>query len=740
MNDVASRRDFLAYSGAAIAGVTLGETGRRWLARADARADAWRSRGVETSAVTVCRECPAGCGVSVRLVDAVPVKIDGNPLCPIARGRLCARGQAAVESYFDPDRFVGPAHRVARGGAARWEPLPWTDAVALAADRLRRAAVTPDGIVVIAAEDRGPIADAWTTVWRAAGARVTWTALPTAARLRSALGRLTGADGDPVFDVEHASYVLSFGAPFADDWLSGVWTQRSFGRFRRRPGASRGRLVQIEGRRSPTARKADEWLAVPPDRQAALAYGIASVLFRENRIDRDRLESIAGNLANFEHQAVTYYTPDNVSSETGVPVVTILRLARELASTPQPLVIVDAAASAALVDAVFSLNVLIGAVDRPGGLFAKADDPAPAREDAIATLRAIDEGRIRPSVLVFSDSSALRALGGPNHPESLVDRVPFIINLSPYVDEAAMIADLILPTDTAMEGWHATVPPTALPVDVVAVSRPAVRRRLDTQDLGTLLKSIAAAMGGAVNDACTWATSEDLVRTELKRLARLRRGTPFVTTYETDWMRQLESGGWWARAADSEEDFAERVLAAGGWLDPFVDATQLTDAMRNGRGLAFPLPVALPAAAQTVARTANSSGEEKPTDSRFPVKLVAFHPSVANLSGNPNLPVLFELLGQPDSLPWTIWVEIGTELSDRLGITERARVRIRSAHDVVEALAVRVQGMPADMAAVSFVPGGQTQGRWARLIGKDPRRLWGNDTPSNPCAVEIVRT
>ena len=576
-------------------------------------------------------------------------------------------------------------------------------------------------------------------LWRAAGARVAWTPLPTAARLRPALARLTGADGDPVFDVEHASYVLSFGAAFADDWLSGVWTQRSFGRFRRRSGASRGRLVQIEGRRSPTVRKADEWLAVPPERQASLAYGISSVLFRENRMDRDRLGPFAGNLANFERQVITYYTPDNVSSETGVPVVTILRLARELVSTPQPLVIVDAAADAALVDAVFALNVLIGAVDRPGGLYAKPDDPAPPREDAVAMLRAIDDGRIHPGVLVFADSSALRALGGPNHPEALSERVPFIINMSPYVDEAAMIADLILPTDVAMESWQAKVPPTALSVDVIAASRPAVRRRLDTQDLGALLKSIATAMGGKVDEACTWATSEELVRTELKRLARLRRGTPYATTYETDWMRQLESGGWWARAADSDDEFAERVLAAGGWVDPFVDATRLTEALREGRGLAFPVPVALPAA-QAVARAANVSGEEKATDSHFPVKLVAFHPSVANLAGNPNLPALFELLGQPDSLPWTIWVEIGTELSDRLGIDGRTRVRIRSAHDAVEAVAVRVSGMPSNMAAVSFVPGGQTNGRWAGLLGKDPRRLWGSASPTNPCAVEIVRT
>jgi anaerobic selenocysteine-containing dehydrogenase len=737
-----SRRDFLTYGGAAIAGITLGETGRRWLARIDERAAGWRDRGVETWATSVCKECPSGCGLRVRLVDDVPVKIEGNPLCPIARGRLCAKGQATIESYFDPDRLVGPAHRIARGGPPRWEPLAWKDAVALAADRLKRAAGTPDGIVAIAAAERGPEAEAWTRFWRAAGARVAWTPLATADRLRPRLRHLIGADADPIFHVEHASYVLSFGAPLAEDWLSGVWAQRSFGRLRRGSGSSRGRLVHIDSRRSPTARKADEWLAVPPDKQTALAYGIASALFRENRIDRDRLAPIAGNLAGFEHQLVTYYTPDNVAIETGVPVVAILRLARELVATPRPLVIVDANAGAGLADAVFSLNVLIGAIDRAGGLFGKVDDPVPEREDATVVLRAIAEGRLKPSVLVFADSSALRVLGGPNHPEMLAERVPFVISCSPYVDEAAAIADVILPTDLPLESWQAMVPAAALGIDVVPAARPAVARRLDTRDKGALLRSLGVALGGAAEQACDWQSSEELVRKELKRLAGLRRGTPYVTTYETEWMQQLESGGWWASAADSDAAFAERVLGAGGWVDPFFDANQLTDALRAGRGLTFPLPEVLAPAQSAVRATGAAApvGAAPSADSVFPISLVAFQPSVVTMIGNPNQPSLFELLGQPESVPWSIWVELGSEEAVRLGIPDRARVRLTSAHATIEAFAVHVDGLPAGMAALSVVPGAQTSGRWARLIGKDARRLWGNESPTGACAVRIART
>jgi anaerobic selenocysteine-containing dehydrogenase len=729
-----SRRDFLAFGGAAIAGVTLGETGRRWLARADERAAGWQGRGVETFAASVCRECPAGCGLRVRLVDDVPVNIEGNPLCPIARGRLCPRGQATIESYYDPDRFVGPAHRVARGGQPRWEPLAWKDAIALAAERLQHTAGQTDGIVVVAAAERSADATAWARMWRAAGARIAWTPLATADRLRPRLHALTGADGDPLFDVERSSYVLSFGAPLADDWLSGVWSQRSFGRLRRGPESNRGRLVQIDGRRSLTARKADEWLAVAPEHQAALAYGIASVLVRESRIDAERLPSVAGTLAAFEHQLITHYTPDAVSAHTGVPVVTILRLARELVATARPLVIVDAAADAALVDAVLALNAVIGAIDRPGGMFARLDSAEPEMENAATVLREIAAGRIKPAVLVFGDSSALRALDGPNHPETLAERVPFVISFSPYVDEAASIADVILPTGLPLESWHAVVPAPASGIDVAAVAAPAVKRRLDTQDKGAALRMLASAMGGAVAQACDWKSSEDLVRAELKRLAGLRRGTPYVSTYETEWMADLESGGWWASAADSADAFASRVLAAGGWVDPYFDRNQLSESLRAGKGLTFPLP-------EAIAATTPPPRPNVPTgDDRFPIALAAFQPSLGATIGNGNLPALFELLGQPDTLPWSAWVELNVDDAVRLRVADRSRVRISSPHGAIDAVALHVPGMTAGRAALSIVPGAKTMGRWSKLIGADPRLLWGDDALTRACAVAVVKS
>ena len=54
--------------------------------------------GVASWFATVCRECPAGCGVIARNRDGRVVKLEGNPDHPVNHGALCGRGQAALQN------------------------------------------------------------------------------------------------------------------------------------------------------------------------------------------------------------------------------------------------------------------------------------------------------------------------------------------------------------------------------------------------------------------------------------------------------------------------------------------------------------------------------------------------------------------------------------------------------------------------------------------------------------------
>lgn len=735
-----NRRDFLTYGGATIAGLTLGEAGRRWLARADAQAAEFMPRnGTETWATSVCRECPAACGIRVRLIDGTPVKIDGNPNCPIARGRLCAKGQAALEGYFDPDRLVGPAKRVGRRGDDRWTPIGWDEAIAMLASHL--TAASPSGaIVALAADEHGPIDDAWTHFWTAAHARLAWTVPATAERLAPAFLALTGAAGDPTFDLERATHVLSFGAPIVEDWLSPVWTQRSYGRFRRTASRPRGRLIQIDQRRSLTARKADEWLPVAAERQSILAYGIASVLIREDRVDRRRLTELGTKSAEFESAVVAHYTPDSVAMATGVPVVTLLRLARELVATPQPLIVVGADAPRTLADAVFALNALIGAIDRPGGVFLTPSSRRAVRDpQAVAAAFAdLAAHATRTTVLALRDASALRALGAPADVEHALERCGFVVSFSPYADESSAAADLVLPTHTPLESWHAIVPPTADGAEKVACARPAAAPRLDTRDLVAVLHQIGVKVGGALTDSPE--SAEAAIHPEIERLWNLRRGVPYATTFETNWMRQLERGGWWVPPAATPEEFVRTVLDAGGWVDPYIPSSLLRQAIAQRGGLTFMPPAAgeLDTALPETMPTSLGENVAIPLPASSLLRLVAFTPSTVNLSGSPNQPLLFELLGQPDNAPWRVWAELNPSTAKRLGIESGAAIRISSTAGSIQALASLVEHTPANTIVVAYVPALRRGGRWARLVDADVRRLWEHDAARDPISVRVT--
>ncbi len=728
-----SRRDLLTLGGAAVAGVTLGELGRRTLARQREQDWAWQDRGHERWATSICVECAAGCGVRARLVDDVPVKLEGNPLCPIGRGRLCAQGQAALESHFDPDRLIGPARRAGARGDGRWEPITWPAAIDTLAAALRGAdASRPTAAIAMASETHGPIADAWTRFWTAAGGRTVWTPAASSARFRAALEALTGAAVDPVFDIDHAHHVLSFGAPILESWLSPVWAQRSFGRFRRGASRPRGRLVQIEGRRSLTARKADEWLAVPPADQVALASAVASVLLREDRIDHAFLDRWPGNFGALERALMDHYAPDQVAAAIGVPVVTILRVARELAASERPLVVTAADAAPDLVDAVLVLNALIGAYDRAGGLLASPASPRPAVSDATVLLRQIAAGDLQPRVLAFHDASALRALAAPPDLGPALVRTPLVVSFSPFLDEASAVADLLLPGPTALERWHAVAPAPAVPMDLSAVAAPAVRPWLDTRDVPAVLREVAERLGGPAAEACAWTSSEDLVAAEIDRLWAERRGGFFSTPYETDWVLELERGGWWMPAAVSREEFGRQLLASGGWADPFFEPGALTRALQSQRGLRFPIP--RPLAAISRARQAHGA-----TSAGYPLSLAPFTPAVVNLAGNPNQPVLYELLGQPDGAPWRVWAEVSPETGAAHGVEHGASVRIASASGVVDAVALHVEGTPLDTVHLAYVPAVPHGGRWARELPDDARRLWPGGRVEKTCAVRMTR-
>src|SRR5918994_4073076 len=163
--------------------------------------------GVAAWFATVCRECPAGCGVLARNRDGRVVKLEGNPEHPVNHGSLCARGQAALQGLYHPDRFAGPQRRE---GVA-FKPLGWDDAIKLFGDKLGAVKGKPRALTVISQLESGSLGallDRWS---QALGGRPRTTLKPFGYEAIRAANRSTfGRDAVPYHAFEDAEVVLSF--------------------------------------------------------------------------------------------------------------------------------------------------------------------------------------------------------------------------------------------------------------------------------------------------------------------------------------------------------------------------------------------------------------------------------------------------------------------------------------------------------------------------------------------------
>ncbi len=314
---------------------------------------------------STCRQCSAGCGTLVRLSGGRARKVEGNPLHPLNQGKLCARGQAALQETWDPDRLRNAVQQPQRG-SRQFEPLYWPEALSMLSDRL--GSVDPASVAFLGGNLSTHL---WVVVRRfmeAMGGRspVAYTLaddLWGQQALVKSSEALFGAAAVPLFDVANANAVFSFGASFLETWLSPVHYGQAYARMRRGLVGKRGYLVQFEPRLSSTAAVADEWIPVRPGTEGLVALGLGKILVEEG---------LAGSPP--DPQLYAGVDVGEVAAASGVPVETLERLARLFADVGSVVAIPGGAVAGHLnggpaLAAVQALNQLTGQLGQPGGVY-----------------------------------------------------------------------------------------------------------------------------------------------------------------------------------------------------------------------------------------------------------------------------------------------------------------------------------------------------------------------------------
>ena len=690
-----SRRDLLQYIGAggigAVGGVLYGESVQRnveFLIPQVIPPEDY-SPGVAHWYNTVCNQCSAGCGISVRVREGKAKKIEGNSVHPVNQGRTCARGQAGLNVLYNPDRIRTPLRNAGQRGSGNFEEISWDEALTTAGSRIGRLKIdnAAGRVRLLSGQVRGHLDELLAQFMDLLGSehyqQYDFT-YPHA--LRAANKISFGTDVLPYYDIRNADFLLSFGADYLGTWLSPVHYSLAYGHLRQgRPG-ERGKTVQIEPRMSLSGAAADKWIAARPGTEGLLALGIAHALVSEghyNGSDRDEWSS-----------ALQAYSPSRVSDETEVSEDDIASLASEFGTSTASLAIAGGATAAGTravnsIVAVNALNHLVGNLGKPGGIILNSGPAfsvtAGSRQagfqgmlDLVAAMEAGDV-----EVLLVHDSNPVFALPERVGFRHAMENVPLIVALSSFRDETTEMADLILPTSTYLESWGDDVPDPGVGFPVASISQPVVATLYDTLPVGDIMLSLARQIGGELPVSMRWATMEEFVKER--------------------WREEFEEHGTEASDQDFEE-FWRAALEAGVW----------------GQAAASTDEQPVPSSPSNLAAIESPVSEFAGDENEYPLVLHPFLSTTFLDGRGANLPWLQELPDPMTSVVYGSWAELNPVTAAELGIREGDLLEVESPAGSVLVPALIFPAIRPGVVAIPVGQGHAAYGRYASNRGVNP--------------------
>lgn len=505
--------------------------------------------GVPSFYATTCTECSAGCGAVARIREGRVIKLEGNPVDPVGKGTLCARGQAALQGVYHPDRLPHPQKRTM---PAKVEKISWDEALKTLNQHLQSAAKAGKDRVAFIGASQGPTLDKIAGLWAATfqSSRVVFYEPLSDEPARAAAEACFGRRDLPVYRINKAEALISFGADFLETWRSPVELNRQYAEFRapvRRRGAlTIGRSAYVGPFMNLTAAKSDEWVPVSSGAEATVALGLLQVLLKQgwvsanSGVDLDALKSF-----------VAGYDPATVSAHTGVSHETLMRIGEWFGQAEGSVALAGTQDQETHI-AAFILNAVTGNI---GKTVAFLDNPPPEPnskpEDVKALVDAMAQKQV--DVLVVAGGNPAYSMPASAFAQA-AKQVPFIVWMGGVPDETAEMAHLLIPMHHPLETWRDTFPQAS----AHGLGQPVMQPVFDSRALGDLLLS-SAHLGGASAKTIPWENAADAVNASWQAL---QKQVAPKEQFAVFWEKVRREGGWFGEATVSAVTLNPNVLSA----------------------------------------------------------------------------------------------------------------------------------------------------------------------------------
>jgi anaerobic selenocysteine-containing dehydrogenase len=504
-------------------------------------------------------DCPDTCAIHVTVEAGRAVKVQGDPDHPPTHGALCTKVSRYPERTYHPERVLHPLRRVGRKGEGRFERISWDAALGEIATRLE----------AIAARDPQAIVP-----YSYAGTMGLLQGEAMAGRFFHQLGAslldrtiCSSAGGDALV----ATYGGKVGMHlefFAESRLILIWGSNSiasnlhfwtYAQAAKRAGA---KLVCIDPRRTETADKCHQHIALLPGTDGALALGLMHELIVNDWLDDDYVERHTEGWPALRARALQW-PPERAAAVCGIGADEVRGLARDYGTT-RPAAIrlnygmqrVHGGGNAARLVAI--LPCLTGAWrHRAGGMLLSAsgwfkahrNDAALQRPDLLAgrPVRTINMSTIGDDLLRESDERLPdgRAFGPRIEALIVYNSNPvavapesrkvvqgfaredlYTVVLEHFMTDTADHADIVLPATTQLE--HLDVH-TSYGHTYAMLNQPAIAPLGEAKPNTQIFRELAARLG--FDDPCFRADDETLAR------AAFGPAVPWEQLRERGWVK-----------------------------------------------------------------------------------------------------------------------------------------------------------------------------------------------------------
>ena len=455
----------------------------------------------------------------VTVQDGRAIKVQGDPDHPPTHGALCTKVSRYPERTYHPERLLFPLRRVGPKGLGRFERVSWEDALSDIAQRL----------AAIAARDPQAIVP-----YSYAGTMGLVQGESMAARFFNKLGAslldrtICSSAGGEAFAATYGGKVGMHLEFYAESKLIVIWGSNSiasnlhfwtFAQAAKRHGA---KLVCIDPRKTETADKCHQHIALLPGTDGALALGLMHELIGHDWLDHDYIAQHTEGWPALRERALQW-PPERVAQVCGITADEVRELARDYGQT-KPAAIrlnygmqrVRGGGNAARLIAI--LPCLVGAWrHRAGGVLLSSsgwfkgvrNDAALQRPDLLAGWRprtvnmsTIGDDLLRDTspafgpkieaLLVYNSNPVAVAPESPKVARGFAREDLFTVVLEHFMTDTADHADYVLPATTQLE--HLDVH-TSYGHTWVVFNEPAVAPLGEAKANTQIFRELATRMG-----------------------------------------------------------------------------------------------------------------------------------------------------------------------------------------------------------------------------------------------------